>query len=127
MQFRWLPSGTCSGSLGPAEIALAVALGLMVSIAATAPAVAVKAIGVGLNPCGTWTADRTDRGVVTLPVEQWVVGYLSGVALWAPNLDPMKGIDAQAVWAWMDYYCRAHPQVTIRDAAEAFIQEHPGH
>ena len=111
----------------PMTRALAVAPWLMVSIAAPSPADAVKAIGVGLDPCGTWTADRTDRAVVTLPVEQWVVGYLSGVALWAPNLDPMKGIDAQAVWAWMDYYCRAHPQVTIRDAAEVFIQEHPGH
>jgi hypothetical protein len=105
--------------------ALAVALGLMVALAA-APAHAVQIIGAGLAPCGTWTADRAARDIGASEGETWVGGYLSGAAFWGSNLDPMKGIDAKAAWAWVEDYCRAHPLDKIIDAANAFIQEHPG-
>jgi hypothetical protein len=110
----------------PMTRALAVALGLMVSIAAL-PADAVRSLGLGSSPCGNWTADRTARGVYAAAEEQWVVGYLSGVAVWAQDLDPLKGLDAPAVWAWMDNYCRAHPLAMIINAVDAFVREHPGH
>ena len=55
-----------------------------------------------------------------------MVGFLSGVAIWTPDLNPMKGVDAQAVWAWMDNYCRAHPPVAIKNATSAFVTEHSG-
>ena len=83
-------------------------------------------IGAGMSSCAIWTADRTARTVDALQDEQWVVGYLSGVAIWTPDLNPMKGVNAQAVWAWMDNYCREHPLVAIKDATSAFVEEHPG-
>jgi len=42
------------------------------------------------------------------------------------GLDPLKGLDADAVWAWMDNYCLTHPLVTIDAATETFVHEHPG-
>jgi hypothetical protein len=107
--------------------ALAVALGLMVSIAAPpAHAAQVQIVGPGNKSCGAWTADRTAQGAsVVLVDEAWVVGYLSGVAFWG-GLDPMKGLDTQAVFAWLDNYCRAHPLTDIIEAANAFVHEHPG-
>jgi hypothetical protein len=36
-----------------------------------------------------------------------------------------EGVDAEAVFSWMDTYCRAHPLVILGEAAEAFVQEHP--
>jgi hypothetical protein len=89
-------------------------------------------IGLGWGACGTWTARRTARHADPAPYEQWVLGYLSGVAAGSAALDPPKrlnplnGVDAQAVSAWMDNYCRAHPLVTIFYAANAFVREHPG-
>ena len=86
----------------------------------------VHLIGAGMSSCEIWTADRTARNVDAVQDEQWVVGYLSGVAIWTPDLNPMKGVNAQAVWAWMDNYCREHPLVAIKDATSAFVEEHPG-
>jgi hypothetical protein len=105
--------------------ALAVALGLMVALAAP-PAHAVHIIGVGVQSCRTWTADRRQGGSAASQDKQWVVGFLSGAATWSPDLNPMEGIDANAVFAWVDNYCRAHPLVKIIDAAIAFVKEHPG-
>jgi hypothetical protein len=83
-------------------------------------------MGAGSDSCGTWTANRTPSGIAASPHEQWVVGYLSGVAGWSA-LDPLKGLDGDAVLAWMDNYCRAHPLVMISNAVDAFVREHPGH
>jgi hypothetical protein len=100
--------------------ALAGALGLVVL--ATPPADAdVQVIGAGLTPCWSWTADRAARSYAEVGDEQWVVGYLSAAAVWAPNLKPLRGVDAEAVFAWMDNYCRAHPLVILGEAAKAFV------
>ena len=49
--------------------------------------------------------------------EQWLLGFLTGTADLAATpgviepgkLDPLRGVDAEAVWAWVDNYCHAHP------------------
>ena len=101
---------------------LATVLGLSIATPAAA-ADAPYLIGMGWSSCGAWTANRTARNVTAAADEQWVVGYLSGVAIWTPGLNPMNGVDADAVWAWMDNYCRAHPLVAIKDATSAFVRE----
>jgi hypothetical protein len=53
-----------------------------------------------------------------------VFGYLAGVAE-TTNLDPMRGLDANAAEAWISNYCQAHPLNSIIDGARAFIREHP--
>ena len=39
--------------------------------------------------------------------------------------DPLNGVDAFAVWAWIDNYCRAHPLDTIQKASVEFVMAHP--
>jgi|SRR6516165_4538362 hypothetical protein len=79
-------------------------------------------IGSGTNSCGTWTAWRR-QGIAGFP-EQWVLGFLSGIGYKGGN-NPLNGVDANAVWAWMDNYCYAHPLDSIEKAGEAFNLIHP--
>lgn len=86
-------------------------------------------IGQGNQSCGTWTAARRERNA--LGHEQWVVGFLSGVGYMGLTggglpYNPLRGVDADAVWAWIDNYCSARPLDRIKDAAVAFMFEHPG-
>jgi hypothetical protein len=86
----------------------------------------VAIIGAGVLSCETWAANRRDG--VAVAVDQWILGFLSGAAYQGPGpqvLNPLKGVDADAVWAWMDTYCRAHPIDRIADAGVAFIAAHP--
>ena len=88
---------------------------------------AYTAIGAGTDACETWTADRRQPlGSGALQDEQWVSGFLSGIGYEGEEvIDPLVGLDAQAVWAWVDDYCQAHPLEKIAAAAEAFSYEHP--
>ena len=97
-------------------------------VAVLAPAEATMAnnvIGAGIDSCGRWTADRQPvRGVSAAQDEQWVLGFLSAIG-YATADGPLDGVDAQAVLAWVDNYCRANPLDHIMDAAHAFYQAHP--
>jgi hypothetical protein len=105
------------------------ALAILAAVAA-APSVAAKyeyaSVGFGNSSCGSWTATRRDGGAQTH--QQWVVGFLSGVDFVKADegVDPLKGVDAQAVWAWVDNYCRVHPLDYIGVAAASFVRAHPG-
>ena len=59
--------------------------------------------------------------------EQWILGFMSGVAdgVLLHGFDPMRRIDANAVWSWMDNYCAAHPLDNFASAGHAFVREHP--
>jgi hypothetical protein len=110
--------------------ALAIAL-LMSSFAVQAglPAPGVRSyavIGYGLDSYGTWTAAR--RNHQDFGPKIWILGFLSGVGFlgfWQEGINPLNGLDAEAVLAWMDNYCQKHPLVLIADAGEAFVREHP--
>jgi hypothetical protein len=98
----------------------------------TSPAMAdtVRMIGAGAASCGTWTADRqqrsTGRHSLSLMDEQWVLGFLSGIAVMGDeSVDPLRRMDAEGVWAWVDNYCQAHPIETISSAAIEFFHIHP--
>lgn len=84
-------------------------------------------IGAGVDSCGTWTADRrSPNSAAALQDGQWVLGFLSGIGYEGrDDVDPLQGLDAQAVWAWTDNYCRAEPLLNISDAAKAFYKAHP--
>ena len=51
--------------------------------------------------------------------EQWVTGFLSGIGFVGEDgADPLKGLDGNAVHAWIDNYCHAHPlEQKLSDAA----------
>jgi hypothetical protein len=87
------------------------------------------AAGLGAVSCGAWTAARRDRQAGD--VEQWILGFLTGMADLAASvpvqskMDPLSGVDAEAVWAWVDNFCRAHPLEKVVRAGEAFATAHP--
>jgi hypothetical protein len=59
-------------------------------------------------------------------VESWVMGFLSGIGFErSPEVEPLHGIDADGVWAWIDNYCQANPLKDIAVAAAAFRFAHP--
>ena len=94
--------------------------------AAPARAQSIHMIGAGVSTCGTWTADRkTPNSVLALSDGQWVLGFLTGVAITNHNADPLRGLDANGVLAWVDNYCQANPIKQIVDAALAFYRAHP--
>ena len=84
-------------------------------------------IGSGVRSCGAWTADRRyPDSIAALMDEQWILGFLTGSGDATPgDADPLHGVDAEAVWAWVDNYCRANPLDKIIRAGEAFFREHP--
>ena len=55
----------------------------------------------------------------------WALGFLSGVAIYSGELNPLKGVDANAVAYWLDNYCQARPTEDFVDALRAFIRQHP--
>jgi hypothetical protein len=106
------------------------------------PAYSGYVLGVGANSCGKWMEARKLRGTPAETMHTaWVYGYLSAEAALltseargavflgknrqtliekADILNP-KYIDANAINAWMDNYCRAHPFETIADALRVLV------
>ena len=107
------------------RIVLAVLVALVVFCEA-ASAQSFHYIGTGGASCGEWTADRRfPDSLHSQADEQWVLGFLSAVGYADPDRDPLRGTDAQGVWAWADNYCRDHPTDTIIIASETFLRAHP--
>lgn len=109
-------------------ILAAVAFGLFAGGAGADDKATYTATGVGNYSCGSWTAARrTPQRAEAFGDEQWVVGYLTGLASMGSSqgYDPLRGTDAQGVWASVDNYCRDHPLESILEAAAAFARAHP--
>jgi hypothetical protein len=105
---------------------LPAALTTVLMMIGSAKAEDIQIIGAGAQSCGTWIADHRDG--ILAGDDQWILGFLSGAAYEGdgPNvLNPLRGVDAEAVWAWVSNYCRAHPLDRITDAGVAFIAAHP--
>ena len=86
-----------------------------------------NALGVGTGSCGSWTAARRNPyGLQTLANQQWVLGFLSGIGFMGAGVsNPLNGVDAEGVWAWIDSYCRDRPLDLIGRSAAAFSIAHP--
>jgi hypothetical protein len=106
------------------------------------PAHSGYVLDVGANSCGKWTEARRVHGT---PAEgtytSWIYGYLSAAAaslegearsavffgmndktlIEKANILGPQSIDADAINAWMDNYCRAHPLETIADALRVLL------
>jgi hypothetical protein len=102
------------------------AAALLISVAEAAAQPGAHILGTGTASCGSWTALRRE-GQASLP-EQWILGFLSGVGyarVVEYGQDPLNGIDANAVWAWVDNYCQANPLDHLAGAGTAFVATHP--
>lgn len=90
------------------------------------PAVGYSVIGPGVSSCATWADDGKRNEPAAQHNLVWVLGYLAGVAYGSPDDDdPLRGVDAMTIRAWIDSYCSGHPLATIEDAAVAFYAFHP--
>ena len=97
---------------------------LVICFARPAAADDVKTLGAGATAtCGKWLADR-QRGNY-FSVGNWALGFLSGAAAYSPNLNPLEGLDGDAVLYWIDNYCRSRPLDKFTVALKAFVHEHP--
>jgi hypothetical protein len=87
---------------------------------------AYHTLGQGSVPCSAWASARVGgTGGASVVVEQWILGFLSGVGFVGP-LDPLQSVaNGQAVFAWIDNYYRANPLKNLSNAAAAFVEAHP--
>jgi hypothetical protein len=100
---------------------------VVVALGMHTDAEAFRVVGVGTSSCGTWTVHRR---ALTSPEwftdSAWVAGFLSGIGFVGEGGDdPLHGLDANAVDAWIDNYCQANPLDDIETAAEHFYRAHP--
>jgi hypothetical protein len=99
-----------------ATMAIVVAL---VMTSATAEAVTVR----GSRSCGRWLEyHQTGNQFGSEAVEEWFVGYLSGLAL-AWQKDFIIGNDNASLFAWLDNYCRSNPLNYLDDAGPTLARE----
>jgi hypothetical protein len=100
------------------QASLAVAL-----LADSSGAAAYRFLGAGTVSCEAWTAARQHR-TGWYDLAEWVLGFLSGVGYAGEpgRTDPLQELDAHAVAAWVDNYCRAYPLKNLDAAAEAFVK-----
>jgi hypothetical protein len=82
---------------------------------------AATIMGSGITiSCGGWVELRKtpNKG----PVEEWSLGYLSGVAMWTP-VSPLDGLDAGAVLVWLDNFCQQNPLAPFKIALDEFVRQ----
>lgn len=82
---------------------------------------AATIMGSGITiSCGGWVEIRKtpNKG----PVEEWSLGYLSGVAMWTP-VSPLDGLDAGAVLVWLDNFCQQNPLAPFKIALDEFVRQ----
>jgi hypothetical protein len=106
-------------------VKLAALVLLAICFARSATADDVRTLGVGASAtCGKWLADRQSGNAFL--IANWALGYLSGGAVFSENLNPLEGLDSDAVLYWIDNYCRSHPLEKLGTALKMFTREHPG-
>jgi hypothetical protein len=103
---------------------LAAVVLLTICFARPATADDVKSLGAGANAtCGKWLTDRQNGNAFS--IANWALGYLSGAAVFSDTLNPLEGLDSDAVLYWIDNYCRSHPLERVTVALKTFTLEHP--
>jgi hypothetical protein len=88
---------------------------LVVTLLATSSASAQTPtqIGPGAVSCANWLKERLVNSRMSLIMNGWVLGYLSGASVMkqatgedAP--DALRGVGEATIFDWIDKYCSAH-------------------
>lgn len=92
--------------------------GLVIPPITAARAATIMGTGITIS-CGGWVEIRKTPSKAG--VEEWTLGYLSGVAMWTPA-SPLDGLDAAAVMVWLDNFCQQNPLVPYKLALDEFVR-----
>jgi hypothetical protein len=79
--------------------------------------------GLGGNSCGTWTEARQSDSSERPLMSNWVIGYVNGVNMRDSQQDILLTTDPNAIVAWMDNYCGAHPLDQVWTGAFHLVKE----
>ena len=63
---------------------------------------------MGAHSCGQWVAVSKENSAEMLSVRNWLVGYMSGLAIGSAR-NILNGVDPELIYLWMDDYCRENP------------------
>jgi hypothetical protein len=89
-------------------VAVATAILIGASVHVSAQNLPYTFAGFGGISCGKWMDVRARKQ--SMAMEYWALGYVSGVnAFRTDGNDFVKDIDADAMWDWLDNYCRSQP------------------
>lgn len=91
---------------------------------------AVAIIGSSDTGCGLWIKNRVNQqtnqqtsiNVNAIGAENWIIGYLSGIAV-ITNSDFLIGVEAESIYLWMDKYCQKNPLNQIGDGGYDLAKE----
>ena len=76
----------------------------------------------GSRSCGTWIKDRADTKWLALAEQDWLLGFLSGMAFYSSK-DILNGTDNESIFLWVDNYCRANPLKSLYHAGDELFDE----
>lgn len=97
-------------------------LALLPGLILSAPAHAATLMGSGITvSCGGWVEARRNNVPIKPVLEEWGLGYLSGIAIWTPHY-PLDNLDPPAVFVWLDNYCQQNPLEPFKSALDAFVR-----
>jgi len=97
------------------------ALAIALVLACGAPAGQAEVTSIADWPCREWTARRTSGARADAP-QMWLAGYLTGLAT-ALRVDALAITDAEAVFEWMDGFCREHPDELVSTGGGILFSE----
>jgi hypothetical protein len=93
---------------------LMLASALTLAVIGTAQAYQIR--GAGAGSCGAWLESRRNYRP-DFAMNNWVLGYLSGAML-ASHRDIFKELDNDAIFFWLDNYCRTRPTTSLSDGLD---------
>ena len=83
--------------------------------------------GAGNILCSRWLYGREQSSPtpevreLTFAGQMWVLGYLSAANVYELHFAPGGPLSSDAIYQWIDTYCRAHPNDRISAAIQAMI------
>jgi hypothetical protein len=70
-----------------------------------------------------WTEERGRNSLRSQLWKDWVLGFVSGANTFNVNAELLERVDAPAIDAWVDNYCRSNPLENVYDAVVALVKE----
>src|ERR1700675_2367938 len=78
--------------------------------------------GVGLKSCGYWSS-ASKRTPTRQQLSDWILGFVSAYNYYSAEGRDVTFSNGSAFIAWMDGYCREHPNDVVADAAYRLVDE----